>query len=100
LASQTRICQEPLKAASNPSGVINSVMLMLKGLSENPVLSNSLSAKSIGITRVCRDTTLLLPKSLPKPSFGMAFSFTLLFSAQAKSMGRSILRNGNTFDAY
>jgi len=33
------------------------------------------SAKSIGITRVCGNTTALLPKSLPKPSYGVAFLF-------------------------
>jgi hypothetical protein len=31
------------------------------------------SANSIGITRVCGDTTALLPKSLPKPSFGVTY---------------------------
>jgi hypothetical protein len=30
---------------------------------------------SIGISRVFRDTTPLLPKALPKPSYGVTFIF-------------------------
>jgi hypothetical protein len=40
-------------------------------------LIDTLSAKSIGITRVYRDTTPLLPKLLSKSSCGVAFFLAL-----------------------
>jgi ABC-type arginine/histidine transport system permease subunit len=54
---------------------------------------DTLSAKSIGITRFCGITAALLPKALPKalpkPSHGVAFSFGAngLLSVNSKYRG-------------
>jgi len=61
--------------------------LYAKGLSTREIVGAfkemydaDVSAKSIGITRVCRDTTPLLPKSLPKPSYEVVFLLALIDS--------------------
>lgn len=47
------------------------------------------SAKSIGITRVCGNTTALLPKSLPKPPYGVAFILALRVRYRPTAAGRA-----------
>ncbi len=72
--SQTRICQAHSKVASNSLVVIHSARLMIKSINANLVL-NPLLRQVNRYYRAFRSTAALLAKALPKPFYGIDFSF-------------------------